>query len=170
MSIDFWLPHILTPFSGRSVQHHRRVLLYQGLEQRCHAGLSAALPFAQRSSLIFDAVQLNKSAFDETVAIRVINAFGIFAQDYMYVVFPNVRYGQYFLQARSGLLIALINKHVSARIDVAHEYRTNTSQDVLVSTSSPLSPKGAQIAEQIANLQYELTVCFCPYHLVAQLS
>ena len=107
-------------------------------------------------------MQLNKSAFDETVAIRVINAFGIFAQDYMYVVFPNVRYGQYFLQARSGLLIALIKKHVSARIDVAHEYRTNTSQDVLVSTSSPLSPKGAQIAEQIANLQYELTVCFAP--------
>ncbi|KAL1693568.1 hypothetical protein GGG16DRAFT_123171 [Schizophyllum commune] len=98
--------------------------------------------------------QLNKSAFDETVAIRVINAFGIFAQDYI------------------GLLIALINKHVSARIDVAHEYRTNTSQDVLVSTSSPLSPKGAQIAEQIANLQYELTnyqgwlAVLIPAHLV----
>ncbi|KAL1758191.1 hypothetical protein FB107DRAFT_258986 [Schizophyllum commune] len=81
--------------------------------------------------------QLNKSAFDETVAIRVINAFGIFAQDYI------------------GLLIALINKH-----------------DVLVSTSSPLSPKGAQIAEQIANLQYELTnyqgwlAVLIPAHLV----
>ncbi|KAI4520028.1 hypothetical protein K525DRAFT_362618 [Schizophyllum commune Loenen D] len=81
--------------------------------------------------------QLNKSAFDETVAIRVINAFGIFAQDYI------------------GLLIALINKH-----------------DVLVSTTSPLGPKGAQIAEQIANLQYELTnyqgwlAVLIPAHLV----
>ncbi|KAL1666653.1 hypothetical protein GGF50DRAFT_125433 [Schizophyllum commune] len=87
--------------------------------------------------------QLNKSAFDETVAIRVINAFGIFAQDYI------------------GLLIALINKHVSARI-----------ADVLVSTTSPLGPKGAQIAEQIVNLQYELTnyqgwlAVFIPAHVV----
>ncbi|KAI5895502.1 uncharacterized protein SCHCODRAFT_02665837 [Schizophyllum commune H4-8] len=90
--------------------------------------------------------QLNKSAFDETVAIRVINAFGIFAQDYI------------------GFLIALINKHVSPRIAIAH--------DVLVSATSPLGPKGAQVAEQIANLQYELTnhqgwlAVLIPAHLV----